>query len=227
MTVFGTKMNFEIIQDSVNAILAAEGADNNFEVLQFDPNSNSAEKIAGKNQVICYYNSGQFPSFDNALTSNNIQHKPTFKIVLYSAEKAKDTDTEFIYAGLAVDRKINILIRQVWQSIMQGSSKYLGTDSDIKGIDPTVDQRWGIVSSRNIENITKSKLETSSGYAIMSAQIDLTCQTNEEPVSVTGLPINDANTDLTLTSDPEADKDEPTDFDSSTTEVESPEAVVV
>jgi hypothetical protein len=201
MTAFDSKMNFELVEDSINTILEAEEADNDYQVLRYDPDSNSAEAIEAKRQVVCYFASGNFPTVDNVSSNDQTQHIATYKLLLTVAEKSKDKATGFEEAGLVANARMNDFARRIWQIIMQGENIYLGTDDTTK-LDPTIEERYGIISSRHIESIIKSSIDKDGGHAIIRAEMDLVCQMSESPYTISGVAYSDADTVDDVTSDP-------------------------
>jgi len=187
-------MNFEIIEQNINDILVSEQVDNDYVVLRYDPGSNSAPSISEKRQIVCYYESGDFPEFDNVGRSDYTQHKLSFKLLLTVAEPSTDESGGFEEAGLRANNNLNDFIRRIWQILMQGENIYLGTDSTV--------QRFGIVSNRRISNIVKSSIQKDNGFSIMNAQMDLTCQVPESPFTISGLSIDTIDANLSINSNP-------------------------
>jgi hypothetical protein len=202
MTAFNTQMNFEVIESKIIELLGVDSVDNDFQVIGYAPDSKSAEAINNNRLVEVFYFGGQFPEVSNADSIDQTQHKCTYRIELTVSEKTKDTDDGLLAAGKVANQRMNDLIRRVYQSIMQGKNLYLNTDTRVTGVEPTDEERYGIVSDRKIENIQKTSVDKDSGHAIVKASMNLTCQTSESPETITGIPINDAKTTTNMSSDP-------------------------
>ena len=194
MTAFSTKMNFEIIEDSINTILTAHAVDNNYSLLKYSPISISAELVKLKKQVWCNFDNSSLPSVNNTLGDDKIQHELTYRVSLFVAVDSSDEDSGFLDASLKANTEMNAFIRQIWQVLMQGESLYLGTDDE--------SNRYGIISERKIGAIQKTTIDKDSGHSIIRADMNLSCQTAESPFTITGLPIDSADADLTLGADP-------------------------
>jgi hypothetical protein len=197
MTEFNDQMNFEIIRDSINTILAADATDNNFELIKFANDSSSAESTNKKRKVHCYYDSSVFPTVDNRQSSDQTKETPRYKIIMDVAAKSKDTDDGYMKAGLVANENIDDLIRRVYQILMQGENLYLGTD--LNG-----GPRYGIISDRAIENIQKTPIQKDSAYALISATMDITCITNEVAATIADNVLDDVNTTIELNEDENA-----------------------
>jgi len=200
MTVFNTKLNFEVIRDNIADILIAESSDNNFEVVKHPVETFSAESIALKRKVYTFYDRGESPDIDNPISTNSLKFKYFFKVELVVAGISGDGDDT---SSFNADREMDDLIRRVWQSIMQGSSKYLGTN-----LPKETAPRYGIISNRAIDNISKISIKHDGGHAIMVANMEISCQTSEDPQSISGVPISDVDISTTLGSDPSGILDE-------------------
>jgi len=185
-------MQFQQVRDAIIATLGADSAAlpavNQFRVISYQRQAESA--VSALNQSIqVFYNAGDFPKSGGSFVGDSVKHKPTFRLEMTVASKAKGnlsgleaatTPAEasaalatFFEASSIVDKAMDQLWSDVWNILMDAKNE-------------TFDLPIGAISSRWVSGFQKDNPTPKGEIVLLTANAILSCDVDEEVIGVTG-----------------------------------------